>query len=155
MSEQIMETSKQSLSMLVRQGWQFATERKEIRYIESGVAGEIIDYVSYLLIFWSTGWLYTANSISYILSGFCGFMFHKYWSFKGEQQFRGRHQLVAYASMSAANFFISNILVGFFVYGIHVYPWLAKLLAIFITAIWSFLLSNYVIFRHKAEPAAE
>jgi putative flippase GtrA len=133
--------------------WKLATERKEFRYIESGVAGEIIEYGLFLLLFWPTGWLYFSSSASYIISAVCSFLFHKYWSFKGDQKYRARSQAVTFAVMAGINFFISNALVGLFVYKVSVRPAYSKLLAIGLTAVISFSLSNFVIFRHKKPEA--
>ena len=130
-------------------GWSFATERREIRYIESGLLGVVDEYVSFLLIFWPTGWLYFSSSASYMISAIGAFFLHKYWSFKGDQKHKGSHQVMAFMILATANFFISNALIGLFVYKVGVRPSYSKLLAIGLTAIWSFLLSNYVIFRHK------
>jgi putative flippase GtrA len=130
----------------------FATinAHKELRYLVAGTASEAIEYVSFLiLIALLPKDLYISNSISFILGVISGFSFHKTWTFRGEQQFKTHQQAVGYLSLAGINFVAINVFIGFYVHGLHMVPDLAKLAAIATTVVWTYLLSNYVIFRHR------
>ncbi len=123
--------------------------RKELRYLVAGTVSEVIEYVSFLLLFAITHLLYFSNSASFILGVISGFIFHKTWSFRGEQQFKTHYQLGGYIGLAAVNFIVINILVGLLVNYWHIHPALGKLVAIAITVVWTFTISNFVIFRHS------
>ncbi len=93
--------------------------------------------------------LYVANSISFILGVLSGFIFHKTWTFRGEQQFKTHQQAVGYVTLAGINFVAINVFIGFYVHGLNMAPSLAKLASIASTVVWTYLLSNYVIFRHQ------
>jgi putative flippase GtrA len=124
--------------------------RKQFRYLISGAASEAIEYVSFLLLLSLTDMLYVSNSISFILGVVSGFIFHTTWSFPGEHHFKARHQFAGYASLAVVNFFVINAAVGYLVYGLHLKPALAKLIAIAVAAIWGYVFSNYIFFRRKS-----
>lgn len=126
-----------------------ALEHKTIRYLVSGVASQIIDFVSFLLLLLFTNHLIFSNSTSFILGIASGFVFHKLWSFKGDQRFQTRFQIVGYAVLSVFNFIATNILVSTLVDTFLVLPSIAKLGTMIVIAAWSFILFNKVIFRHK------
>lgn len=123
---------------------------KQLRYLVSGVLSEIIEYASFGALLMLTSMLTFSNSISFILGIVSGFFLHKWWSFAGEQQFKTHQQVVAYGVLATANFFMSNILINVFVQALDIKPYIAKLVTMFITAIWSYVLFNFVIFKHKA-----
>ncbi len=122
---------------------------KEVRYVISGTASEAIEYTSFLLLLHLTKLLYVSNSISFVLGVVSGFIFHKTFSFPGDQQFKTRHQLTGYVSLAAINFFVINAVVGYMVYDLNVKPYIAKFIAIAVAAIWGYVFSNYLFFRHK------
>ncbi len=123
--------------------------RKELRYLVAGSTSEVIEYFSFLGLFAATNLLYLSNSISFILGVISGFIFHKNWSFRGEQQFKTKHQFIGYVSLAAVNFIVINILIGLLVNRWHLSPAVGKLIAIIITVFWTFTISNFLIFRHK------
>jgi putative flippase GtrA len=127
--------------------------RKELRYLVAGTTSEAIEYVSFLILFFILPHvLYVDNSISFVLGVISGFLFHKTWTFRGEQQFKTHQQAVGYIGLAVINFVVINVFIGLYVHGLHMAPALAKLLAIATTVVWTFVLSNYVIFRHSTSP---
>ncbi|HET7637987.1 MAG TPA: GtrA family protein, partial [Ktedonobacteraceae bacterium] len=99
-----------------------------------------------------TDLLVFSNSVSFILGIASGFVFHKLWSFAGEHQFKTRHQVVAYCLLAAFNFTMTNIMISVFVHQLHIRASIAKLMVMVITAGWSYLIFNKLIFRHKKSP---
>lgn len=124
-------------------------QHKTFRYLISGVASQIIDFTSFLLLLLLTGHLVFSNSTSFILGIASGFVFHKLWSFKGDQRFQTHFQIVGYTILSIFNFIATNILVSSLVDIFHAPASMAKLITMIIIAVWSFILFNTVIFRHK------
>jgi putative flippase GtrA len=123
---------------------------KELRYLVAGTASEAIEYFSFLALFAvMPGLLYVANSISFALGVISGFIFHKTWSFRGEQQFKTHQQLFGYLALAGINFIAINVFIDVYVHGFHMTPALAKLAAIATTVVWTYLLSNFAIFRHS------
>ena len=122
---------------------------KELRYVVAGTASEVIEYVSFVILVGSFHLLYVSNSISFILGVVSGFIFHKTWSFRGDQQFKTHQQFVGYISLAAVNFIMINIFIGVYVHEFNIKPDLAKLLAIASTLIWTYSLTNLFVFRHR------
>jgi putative flippase GtrA len=138
-------------AQLLRHPFQTINSHKELRYIVAGTASEAIEYVSFLILLPLLNLLYVANSISFVLGVISGFIFHKTWSFRGEQQFKTHAQFIGYVSLAGVNFVLINIFIGVYVHSFHWTPDLAKLAAIASTVVWTYLLSNFVIFRHQKE----
>ena len=138
------------MESLIGRGRYLIKEYKEVRYIIAGTVSELIEYFSFIAIFELThaNHLYISNSISYLLGVVSGFIFHKYWSFAGDQQLKTHHQMFSYIGLAGFNFVLVNIEIGAYVKDFHLAPYIAKFLAIAVTALWSFVLTNYVIFRH-------
>src|SRR5580700_940620 len=135
---------------LLRHPFKTINAHKELRYLVAGTASEVIEYVSFLILLAiMPKQLYLSNSVSFILGVLSGFLFHKTWTFRGQQQFKTHQQFVGYVSLAGINFVLINILVGLLVNHWHWHPALGKLAAIAFTVIWTFTLSNYVIFRHQ------
>ena len=124
-------------------------QHKTFRYLISGVASQIIDFTSFLLLMFLTGHLVFSNSTSFILGIASGFVFHKLWSFKGDQRFHTHFQIIGYVVLSVFNFIATNIFVSGLVDIFHAPASVAKLATMIIIAVWSFILFNTVIFRHK------
>src|SRR5262245_32473190 len=122
--------------------------RKEVRYLIAGSASEVLELVSFaILIILSDGkWLYVINSFTFLLGVTSGFILHQNWSFPGEKRFKTHHQVAAYFGLAGINFVVINVLVGYFVRGLGLWAPLAKLIAIGITVIWSYILVTFVIF---------
>lgn len=139
------------IKRLFSRGQYFIASRKEVRYVISGAASSGIEYVSFLLLMVLTDLLYFSNSLSFILGVLSGFIFHITWSFPGEKRFKTHHQFVGYVTLAGINFVAINLLVGYFVNGLDTPPFIAKFLAICITVIWTFFLSNAVIFRSASK----
>jgi putative flippase GtrA len=123
---------------------------KELRYIVSGGASEVIEYASFLGLFWLTHRLIISNSISFIAGIASGFMFHKLWSFAGSQSLRLEHQIVRYSLLAGFNFIATNVLISLLVHHLQLNPDIAKLCTMALTATWSFVFFNKVIFRRRA-----
>lgn len=123
--------------------------RKEFRYIVSGISSEAIEYSSFFLLLWTTRMLVFSNSVSFLLGIASGFIFHKLWSFKGDQKFKTSAQVIGYSLVATTNFALTNILVGIFVGVFRMPPGWGKLLTMSVTAILSFFLLNFIVFRHK------
>jgi putative flippase GtrA len=128
-------------------GAQFIKPHKEVRYLLSGASSEALEYLSFIGLIVLTDHLVVSNSISFIVGIGSGFLFHKLWSFAGDHNLKTRHQVVSYGMVAAANFLAANVIVSWFVYGLHMRPLVAKLISMIIIAGWSYLLFNYVIFR--------
>ena len=141
---------KIAISELVRHPGRTINTHKELRYLIAGTASEAIEYVSFLiLIDLMPHTLYISNSISFALGVLSGFIFHKTWTFRGEHQFKTHQQFIGYISLAAINFVAINAFLGVYVEVLNLSPSLAKLLAIATTVIWTYVISNYVIFRHQ------
>lgn len=125
-------------------------QHKTFRYLISGVASQIIDFTSFLLLMFLTGHLVFSNSTSFILGIASGFVFHKLWSFKGDQRFQTHFQIIGYILLSIFNFIATNVFVSGLVDIFHAPASVAKLATMIVIAGWSFVLFNTVIFRHKA-----
>lgn len=139
------------VKQLIRHPYKTVTTRKELRYLIAGTASEGIEFFSFVaLIATIPHLLYVANSISFILGVVSGFIFHKTWTFRGNQQFKTHQQLFGYLGLAAINFVMINIFIGVYVDRFNMSPDLAKLAAIATTVVWTYLLSNLVIFRHSA-----
>lgn len=134
---------------LIRHPIRTVTSRKELRYLVAGGASAVIEYTSFLILLALCHLLFVSNSLSFLLGVVSGFTFHKTWSFRGEHQFKTRHQFIGYVSLAGINFIMINFILGFLVNGLHVHPAIAKFLSIAITVSWTFVLTNYVIFRHR------
>jgi len=129
--------------------------RKELRYLIAGVASECIEYASFLILFSSTHLLYFSNSASFIFGVISGFIFHKTWSFRGEHQFKTRQQFWGYISLAGVNFILINILIGLYVNKFGMTPALAKFFAIGTTIVWTYAITNTVIFRQSSKKEPE
>jgi putative flippase GtrA len=141
---------KLNLAELTRHPFRTINAHKELRYLVAGTASEAIEYFSFLiLIALFPQALYISNSLSFGLGVVSGFSFHKSWTFRGEQQFKTHQQFVGYISLAGINFIAINLFFGIYVQALNLVPALAKLLAIATTVVWTYLLSNFVIFRHK------
>jgi len=128
---------------------QTINSHKELRYLIAGSASEAIEYISFvLLIALMPHRLYIANSISFIFGVLSGFVFHKLWTFRGEQQFKTHEQFIGYISLAGINFVAINIFLGLYVQALHFSPDIAKLLAIATTVVWTYIITNLFIFRH-------
>jgi putative flippase GtrA len=136
---------------LIRKTSEIVATRKGIRYLIAGSASEAVEYFSFLILLAITNLLYFSNSLSFIFGVISGFIIHKTWTFKGEHQFKTRHQFIAYVSLAGVNFVMINIFIGLYVHGLHIAPYIAKFLAIITTLIWTFTLTNLVIFRLKSD----
>lgn len=126
---------------------QIAGNRKEVRYLLSGVSSEIIEYGSFLLLMLLTNALYFSNTVSFILGIASGFVFHKLWSFAGDQRLKTHRQLIAYTVLATFNLLMINLIVGFLAHTLRVSPAIAKLIGMALTAIWSYAAFNWFIFR--------
>ena len=142
---------RQFVATFARHPFATINAHKELRYLVAGTASEAIEYVSFLVLLPLVHMLYVANSISFVLGVISGFIFHKTWSFRGNQQFKTHQQFVGYISLAAVNFVMINIFIGVYVHVLHFGPDVAKLLAIATTVVWTYILSNMVIFRHHAD----
>ena len=140
---------KDLLIQLLKHPIQTVTSRKEIRYIISGGASAVVEYISFLILISVTNLLIVSNSLSFIMGMVSGFIFHKTWSFRGEHQFKTRHQFAGYVGLAAINFFIVNIIISYLVHGLNINPPLAKLISLAIAVSWTFFITNYGIFKHK------
>jgi putative flippase GtrA len=139
------------LKQLTRHPYKTVTAHKELRYLIAGTASEAIEFFSFvILIAVIPHLLYVANSISFVLGVISGFIFHKTWTFRGEQQFKTHQQLFGYISLAAVNFVMINIFIGVYVHRFRLSPDVAKLAAIATTVVWTYLVSNFVIFRHTS-----
>lgn len=135
---------------LARHPFKTINSRKELRYLVAGTTSEGIEYVSFLILYTLfPHFLYITNSISFGLGVISGFVFHKLWSFRGEHQFKTHQQFIGYISLATINFVLINLLVGLLVDGMRMPAFVAKFVAIAITVIWTFTLSNFVIFRQR------
>jgi putative flippase GtrA len=123
--------------------------RKELRYLLAGIASEVIEYLSFFALLALTNLLVVSNSISFILGIASGFVFHKLWSFAGQHQFKTRHQLAAYCALATFNFTATNVLISLFVHQLQLHAAVAKLAVMAITAAWSYLVFNKLIFRRQ------
>lgn len=124
--------------------------RRELRYLVAGTTSEGIEYFSFLLLLaLFPGFLYLWNSVSFVLGVLSGFYFHKLWTFRGEQQFKTHQQFIGYVALAGVNFVAINAFLGLYVETFKLGPALAKLLAIATTVVWTYLISNYIIFRHR------
>jgi putative flippase GtrA len=121
--------------------------RKIKRYLVSGVASELIEYGSFVFLFGATHLLVLSNSISFGLGIASGFVFHKFWSFAGSQQLKTHRQIVGYSLLAAGNFVVTNIGIDLLVHGVRLRPLIAKLVTMAVTAAWSFVAFNKLIFR--------
>ncbi len=123
--------------------------RKEIRYLIAGSASEALELISFVILIAVSGgeYLYLINSFSFLLGVSSGFILHQNWSFPGEKRFKTRHQVMAFYALAGVNFIVINLLVGYFVRGLNMWPPLAKFIAICITVVWSYLLVTLFIFR--------
>jgi putative flippase GtrA len=127
------------------------SNRKELRYILSGTLSEVIEYISFIVIFNISNLLYLSNSISFALGVISGFALHKAWTFRGEQLFKTHQQFVGYISLAGINFIAINAFLGLYVEAFKFSPEMAKLFAIATTVIWTYLISNFIIFRHPVD----
>lgn len=138
------------IAQLIKHPFHTINERRELRYLVSGTISEAIEYISFLvLIAELPKSLYVANSISFLLGVISGFILHKNWTFRGRQQFKTHHQLVGYLALAGVNFVAINVFIGLYVHAADMSPDIAKLFAIATTIVWTYLLSNSIIFRHE------
>ncbi len=123
--------------------------RKETRYLLSGLTSELIEYLSFLLLLFTTDRLVASNSISFLLGIAAGFWLHKHWTFGGQHLLKTRYQVGMYSLVATFNFVMTNVLVGVMVNGLGWVAFAAKLLTMGIIACWSYLLFNKIIFRYR------
>lgn len=141
---------KFTIGELIRHPFHTINSHKELRYLVAGTASEAIEYFSFVLLnALFPRLLYVDNSVSFIFGVISGFLFHKTWTFRGEQQFKTHQQAVGYVSLAGVNFIAINAFIALYVHAVHITPDLAKLAAIASTVVWTYLISNYIIFRHK------
>jgi putative flippase GtrA len=136
---------------LIRKASEIVATHKGIRYLIAGSASEAIEYFSFLVLMAATNLLYFSNSLSFILGVICGFIFHKTWTFKGEHQFKTHQQFLGYISLAGINFIMINVFIGIYVNVLDLAPYIAKFLSIITTLIWTFTLTNLVIFKLKSD----
>lgn len=125
-------------------------QRKELRYVIAGSLSELIEYSSFLLLQFCTHLLVLSNSVSFLLGIASGFIFHKLWTFAGTHRLKTHHQVNLYIALAGFNFLVTNILISFFVHSENIRPFIAKLLVMGITALFSYFVFNRVIFRPSA-----
>ena len=130
---------------------QLLSSRKQVRYITSGVASEIIEYSSFLLLIATTHALFVSNSISFIAGIASGYVFHKYWSFKGAHYLKTRHQVGAYLLVAAINLVLTNLVIGLCADHLHFAPALAKILTMALSATWTYAILNRLVFRNRTD----
>lgn len=140
------------MQQAVKKARTIVATRREVRYVISGAASAGIEFLSFIVLFAVTDWLYFSNSLSFALGVISGFIFHTTWSFPGEKRFKTHQQFVGYVSLAGFNFIAINVLVGFFVNGLGIWPFAAKFLAICITVVWTYVLSTALIFRAHPAP---
>ena len=146
-----MQDLSQPIKDFLRNPFATVNSHKELRYLVAGTASEIIEFLSFVvLIAIFPGQLYVNNSVSFLLGVVSGFIFHKTWTFRGEQQFKTHQQAVGYLSLAGINFVAINIFIGIYVHALNLGPSLAKLAAIATTVTWTYLISNLLIFRHQS-----
>lgn len=122
---------------------------KQLRYLISGTSSAAVELLSFILIYRFSNLLYFSNSLSFIFGIISGFILHKVWTFKGEQQFKTHQQFVAYITLAGVNFVATNIFIGLYVNNLSITPILGKFLAAATTLIWTYALSTAFIFRHR------
>jgi putative flippase GtrA len=120
------------------------------RYLISGVTSVVIEYVSFIFLLWATDMLLLATTISFIIGVVSGFIFHKLWSFAGDQNLQTRQQVIIYSCVAGMNLAAANGSVWFLVNRMDIHATVAKLTSMAIIACWSFALFNYVIFRRDS-----
>ena len=133
----------------LKAGFALVESRKELRFLISGGVSEFFDFFSFIALLRITGWLYFSNSVSFAIGVLCGFFFHKFWSFRGDQKLTGSQQFLSYGVVGGINFVMINAIVGWLTNDMDVPAEVSKLIGIAAGAILSYILSNYVIFRHK------
>jgi putative flippase GtrA len=135
------------LTELLHHPLKTVNSHKELRYLVAGSASEAIEFVSFVVLLPLTHLLYVSNSVSFGFGVISGFIFHKTWTFRGEHQFKTRTQFLGYVGLALINFVLINLLVGYFVHGLKMNADVAKLISIVITVVWTYALTNFIIFR--------
>lgn len=141
---------KNLLLSLLRHPLATLINHKEFRYLVSGGVNALVEYSSFLLLMALSGMLLFSNSLSFILGMLCGFILHKTWSFKGAHHFRTRYQFAGYVGLAVINFFMANVIISYLVRDLDTPPAIAKLISIAIVVTWTFFITNYIIFKHRA-----
>jgi putative flippase GtrA len=123
--------------------------RKAIRYICSGIASEIIEYSVFLVwVIFAPG-LTIANAVSFISGITAGYFFHKYWTFagSGEAYLKDQHQIIGYGIIAATNLVLTSLLINLLAHQLHLAPALAKIITMGLSAAWTYLLLNHLVFK--------
>lgn len=119
------------------------------RYLLSGISAFIIEFGCFMLILALTDQLVLANTISFIIGTAAGLIFHKYWTFAGNHQYRTVWQTIAVFIVALFNLIITNIFISFLVNHLHLPPYMAKVSVIALIVTWNYLLFNNLIFKLK------
>ena len=119
-----------------------------VRYLFIGGTSATLEYCCFLILVAVLGvGVIIPNIISFLVGLVFAFLMHHFWTFKGEQAHAAHHQFAAYATLAFVNIFMTTWIIASLVHGLHVLPFVAKLICMILVAVWNYLLLNKVIFR--------
>lgn len=116
-----------------------------LRYLASGVGAVVCDFGSYFLLTNIFGvWYVTANTVGNILGFFSAFLFHKYFSFRKNDQLT-KH-FIRYCLLNLFNFFIQTALLWLLVEKAAVDTGSAKVGSWGMTVLWNYFLYKFLVY---------
>lgn len=119
--------------------------KRLIKFLVTGTTSAIVEYGVFLTLVHIELSLLLANSISFSCGLFVSYSLNRVWVFRSNGQ--KKKEFVKYGFLALINLALSNGLIYVEVHFGHVYPALAKLVAMIAVAAWNYYIFPRLIFK--------
>jgi len=123
------------------------TDSSKVRYLMSGGAAFVIEYLIFVTLFYLTNHLVLANTISFIIGVVAGFTFHKFWSFAGNHQLNTKVQIGSTFTLGAINLIMTNVMIFILVEWLGMLAYISKVVVLILIVVWNYFIFNSLIFK--------
>ena len=125
------------------------TDSSKVRYLMSGGAAFVIEYLIFITAFYLTNHLVFANTISFIIGVVAGFTFHKFWSFAGNHKLNTKVQIGSTFTLGVVNLIMTNIMILILVEQLGMLVYISKIVVLILIVVWNYFIFNSLIFKKK------
>ena len=124
-------------------------QTQAVRYIAVGLGVVGIDYLTFVVFlhFFPSSYI-AANALGKIGGAISGFVFHKHYTFAGQQEKSTSRQFFLYIALSIGNMFLSSILIYVGVERLRLNELIAKIITDGIVIACSFIINRLLVFKH-------
>ncbi len=92
--------------------------------------------------------LLVSTALSFILAVINNFTLNKYWTFQNQNS-NIRKQFIKFLIVSVTGLLLTEICMAFFVYGLHIWYMVSKLMTSGLVLLWNFLANKYWTFKDR------